>query len=550
MPKDLSYLSLFNDDGSLKHVPADANEAVQTVFMMFKKSKIDLPDLAIAAYIDHLQSKHSDLMTPDVIEQIKVHQAAKFRLPTNHKIFKPRCNFYSDQYGEYTYQVLDTKITQEAAWNGNLRNPGNPAYRRSILTSILDLDKETDIQVLDIADLNEYLHNIKEDQRYQIIVDNNGHFSAVDIQVQNGKKQCVILDAANDSRMDSINQVMEFNQFDKIYMPLARTNDRGVPQTLQRDGESCPFFALLHAKELAKLPDIYEHLEQYTESDQNVYLDRLPPELVCTAQSLSFLESYQNENPELVKKKMSNGETLSSYLEQHTETAQDGKKQNRSIMHFRDQAIADLRKANPEYQEERKKLIDLKADIKDMTSFDERAADPKIKMNDLIREMKQKNDSLVSTRMDEFKQKFSEAMANMKGLAFGTNDNNFHTFLNQTQNEFKLLEDGKNIAQIDEYMGKLEKTLQSLTSGVNHTARNYIDQQRKENRWYTVGKEKNARAVEERMSELTVEQRLRLEVKSMRASASPQKEDIISELNKVRHENHDDEWVIVNNKTN
>lgn len=188
------------------------------------------------------------------------------------------------------------------------------------------------IQLLDIADLHAHFASIdtKKDQRYQLIVDNNGHYTPVDIFVKNGVKQCIILDAANDPRMNDINEIAKIYDFKQIYMPVAREENK----QLQQDLCSCPVFAFDYSDQLSQMSEgIYDDLSSKLEDGQ-LYFDSLPPNLVRNAQSMKFLEGYkkklQTESPELLKKPMPNGKTLDHYLDEGKREV-DGKVRNYSI---------------------------------------------------------------------------------------------------------------------------------------------------------------------------------------------------------------------------
>lgn len=215
-------------------------------------------------------------------------------------------------------------------------NKGDPIDRndtKNILQENLNnYNKHTgkEIKLLDIGELHLYLTDIKTNinQKQQLIIDQDGHYTAIEILVKDGKKTCLILDAAATVAAQNIVDLIEYEKFDSVYCIEARDG-----QSLQRDQKSCPAFAFDHATNLSQMNDKwYDDLEKKKTENKAVYFDDLPPNLVCNAQSLKYLREYEKKHPAELDTPMPNGETYHQHIKQSTQhDPTTGKEQNRGI---------------------------------------------------------------------------------------------------------------------------------------------------------------------------------------------------------------------------
>lgn len=188
------------------------------------------------------------------------------------------------------------------AANADLRSANVDAYVRDVaLVRNPDRSQANAVPVIrDYAAvdafIDEMMQNIpkKGSIRAQLLVNDNGHYTVVDIKLSQTKKECIVLDAANNSRGKALAQHIS-GRFDHLYMP-AKTADSAIwnPQT---DWQSCPYLALQQAAELSKV-DIYDHLESLNlesiDNIKNPTWDNMPAQLCLHAQvDRERLQTYQ-----------------------------------------------------------------------------------------------------------------------------------------------------------------------------------------------------------------------------------------------------------------
>lgn len=496
------YLELFNTAGQLKSIPKNDTETLSTIGVLLTAN---LNGLVAAAYIDFLQKNHPHLITDTLKEQVKTLPGAS-KLPINHPIFNHPSPLYG-YVGKTTTSVYSKEVVKKGLIEATVQTDDLNA-RRAFIKLSLEQEHNTSTQLLDIADLNNYIQNLapNKDGRYQLIIDNNGHFSAVDINISQGKKQCIILDAANDPRMNDIQLIFQLNQFDRIHQPLGKYDElMGKPLILQYDKTSCPIFAIEHTKQMALLPDLYSWMESIIEQEEGeevTYLTRLPPELIRDAQSIFFLAYYQGNHHELLKNPMQNGQLLQDYIRTHTIHTATGKEQNRSIDHRKQSMIQQIRQTDATFHAARQELVRVKADVETLKGFDVESGALIRPMAQIVNDMQQKRDSVVEQRFNAIQQK-------LRALSFGQEDLHLQNFLKKNEQDF-LGYQRTNIFAANELVNALEQKHEQLQQGIHQRAKQYILQKREEKSWYTVGKEKAAQQVEHEMRQLSIEDRLAL----------------------------------------
>ncbi|PJD92525.1 MAG: hypothetical protein CK424_05320 [Legionella sp.] len=221
---------------------------------------------------------------------------------------------------------------------------GDVNVRHQILKAAVDHENEinpkADIRMIDYQDLSQHFNDHPEDGRYRLLVHVRGHYLAVDVRQHNGKKSCLILDAANDYRCDTLITPI-FVEHDFTPFAAGGMIGDGVENgpyefdttNLQKSATGCSMFALDHCVQLAKAADTIYNIEK-TEEYDGVFTftwDCLPPNFVWNAQSLTLLKRYEAANPGRSREVMPNGMTLEDYVKQGTV---EGKNQSINIHVF------------------------------------------------------------------------------------------------------------------------------------------------------------------------------------------------------------------------
>jgi hypothetical protein len=170
------------------------------------------------------------------------------------------------------------------------------------------------ITIVDINELDTHIKTCKE-ERYRLIVKNSAHYTAVDVRNKEGKKSCIVLDAAGDSRGVAVAIAFSHNQFTPKFSGGLQGNPKA---NLQADAYSCSLFSFDHCVQLYKADEnLHEALcEKY---DFMIPYDAFPPNFVWNAQSIKFLDAYaliaEKENPGILDKPMTNGFSFREYLQ-------------------------------------------------------------------------------------------------------------------------------------------------------------------------------------------------------------------------------------------
>lgn len=161
------------------------------------------------------------------------------------------------------------------------------------------------IQLIDSCDFIKHLDNDDIDERfknsrYQLIINSNGHYTAVDIDKRDDKKSLIVLDAVNDPRCDDF--LMNSEIYEKGYKLIrAMGLSWDSKSELQKDGYSCSLFAFDHCVQLSyTIPDFHAELESKGKATRNpkrryVFWDDFPPNFVWNAQSIKFLTAYEEK---------------------------------------------------------------------------------------------------------------------------------------------------------------------------------------------------------------------------------------------------------------
>ncbi len=218
---------------------------------------------------------------------------------------------------------------------------GDVNKRHQILKAAVEhqntINPDADIRMIDFVNLKEYLEKNPQEGRYRLLVRIEDHYTAIDVRQHEGKKSCLILDAANDYRCDTLIAPMFVKQQFTVLAAGGMKGDgkeggpyEAVTANIQTDKTSCSMFALDHCVQLAAAPDeMYENLHDQAELESvplfgNTFTwDCLPPNFVCNAQSFNLLQRYNAANPGRLNEVMPNGMTMKDYLEQGTKLVLD-----------------------------------------------------------------------------------------------------------------------------------------------------------------------------------------------------------------------------------
>lgn len=188
--------------------------------------------------------------------------------------------------------------------------------------------------VKDILELDHYIKQLNQPGRYQVIVSNEGHFTAADIYIKASKngleKKAIVLDASGDFRGMNTAFVLAKNNVSVFY--------GSGESKIQRDTFSCPLFAFDHVVQLSKLDSIYTFLEQHknlkeiTPGFNSLDWTDMPYPLVWNAQSMRFLEDYEARQSQAhgTLAQASDKKIFKDYIKQGT-VIKNSKSQNYSI---------------------------------------------------------------------------------------------------------------------------------------------------------------------------------------------------------------------------
>lgn len=176
-----------------------------------------------------------------------------------------------------------------------------------LMTHVKKIACNDNFFVLDIDELDsfgeilaKFEKNNKMYPRFQLIVKNEAHYTAVDILWGYAKKECLILDAAGDFKALQLAIKLAKFGFDNLFLVSGSPRSDRKTNNLQKDRHSCALFALDHAFQVSKL-NIYNVLEAYIDKNKKneptfLFWEDLPSPLVWNAQSFSFLMLYLEKN--------------------------------------------------------------------------------------------------------------------------------------------------------------------------------------------------------------------------------------------------------------
>lgn len=154
----------------------------------------------------------------------------------------------------------------------------------------------------------------EEVHRFQLLVRNDVHYTALDFELKGGILSCCILDAAQDPKYESlVEKLLERN----VRVFVAGGCEE---QKIQYDFRSCSIFALDHLTHTTKDSSFFDFLETNSISIAGkgykiIAWETLPPSLVKNAQSREFFARYFSLNPQYEREIYKACQTFKQYIE-------------------------------------------------------------------------------------------------------------------------------------------------------------------------------------------------------------------------------------------
>jgi hypothetical protein len=183
------------------------------------------------------------------------------------------------------------------------RNLGsNGGFGIASMNLLIHIEKEKnpnfECYAMDISQLKENLANIlrscddmheRDYRKVQFVINNNGHYTTVDLKLTKNDKQFIVLDASNEVRV-------------KETIATLRSNPKfsdgfAVTSSIQSDFISCPIFAFDHAVQASRT-DLFLNIHDIVSKNDGVEWINLPPQFVWNAQSERWLNAYRKEYKE------------------------------------------------------------------------------------------------------------------------------------------------------------------------------------------------------------------------------------------------------------
>lgn len=153
--------------------------------------------------------------------------------------------------------------------------------------------------VINIAELPEYLDILNEMQaanvgcRLQLIVCNEVHYTAIDLEISPEEKICCILDAYRESKAALVEKAFLDAGF--ISFVVGRDND-DIDQQVQTDTRSCSIYSMSQLVSTAKIPNFLQRLKEgragIPGKSVNVSWTELPANIIKNSQNCQLLQEY------------------------------------------------------------------------------------------------------------------------------------------------------------------------------------------------------------------------------------------------------------------
>lgn len=150
--------------------------------------------------------------------------------------------------------------------------------------------------------------------RFQLLVRNEVHYTALDFEWKSGKLRCCILDSAQDPKYRQIVQALQ--EMGAAVRIIGDQND-DESQKMQTDLRSCGIFGLDLLAQTSKDDRFLDKIfTMGTSADRYIPWESLPPRLVQNSQNIDFFDRYLAKNPHLKGIIYKSGKTFEEFIQQ------------------------------------------------------------------------------------------------------------------------------------------------------------------------------------------------------------------------------------------
>lgn len=160
--------------------------------------------------------------------------------------------------------------------------------------------------VIDSQELGRFLNQLFrnppiDQQRLQLMVQKDNHYTAIDIELSPEGNRCFVMDAALHHNYMDIVELLNRYDFDDVFVTGSNT-------TIQKDNINCSAYSLSHIFNTSKKPELFEYLNtidcKKDEETQIKFIEweQLSSDFLDKAQSITLLakhpqwkENFKNE---------------------------------------------------------------------------------------------------------------------------------------------------------------------------------------------------------------------------------------------------------------
>jgi hypothetical protein len=197
--------------------------------------------------------------------------------------------------------LKNTIVSSQFEWSPVQRDEMLRLLMNSYKKGRHSVNKDFDGYVIDFTELPIFIDTMEKWRylqdspiRLQVMVRNEVHYTAVDIELSNHERKCCLMDAYGEPKANFIEEAFKRAGF-KVFTI-------GTGETLQKDTRSCSIFSLDHLLQSAKHPNFFKLIENaaYYDSEKNVWKVSwydMPARFVKYAQSQDFFQTYAEKNP-------------------------------------------------------------------------------------------------------------------------------------------------------------------------------------------------------------------------------------------------------------
>ena len=186
------------------------------------------------------------------------------------------------------------------------------------------------IQLVEMDELPNYLGSPQQG-RTQFVIYQGNHYMAADVLVENEKKTCILLDAANDPRYLAAEGHFKAAGYE-TNTASGFSFTESPNSNLQNDAYSCPLFAFDHSVQFAQAPDtIHGLVSSQSDPEYNgFYWDVLPPNFLWNIQSIKTKDEYVAHYPVQANTRIANSISFNEYINLGL-VSEQGKERNNAV---------------------------------------------------------------------------------------------------------------------------------------------------------------------------------------------------------------------------